>query len=151
MPTTQKRQVHLVCAGRTVCIATSSVTITNELYAHLFLEEGYAIGQIFRKTGAVPDFALLSAGLVADIDDGDLENIFAGQAKEDDAKKTKLWRRYTLSVEGFSCDIVEAFPDRTMFTRGEEWLLDEPQEISADKQNVRWMPATVVSPIGSSC
>ena len=136
-----------MCAGRTVCVATSAVTITNARYAQLFLEEGYAIGQIFRKTGAVPDFALLSAGLVTeDLSEGDLENIFAGQAKTEDLEegstngskgssdadanlkraKTKLWRRYTLSVDGFACDIVEVFPDRSMFTRGEAWLLDEP-------------------------
>ena len=37
-----------------------------------------------------------------------------------------MWRRYTLSIDGFIADIVEVFPDRDMFIRGEEWLA-EPQ------------------------
>ncbi|KAH8111050.1 hypothetical protein DFH11DRAFT_1616701 [Phellopilus nigrolimitatus] len=109
---TQKRQVHLVCAGRSVCVATSAVTITNARCAKLFLQEGYAIGQIFRKMGVVPAFELLDVGLVGDSE-----------------KSNKLWRRYTLKIEGFAADIVEVFPDREMFTRAEEWLA-EPQLLS---------------------
>ncbi|THH09907.1 hypothetical protein EW145_g1696 [Phellinidium pouzarii] len=124
VPTTQKRQVHLVCAGRTVCIATSSVTITSPRYAHLFLVEGYAIGQIFRKMEDIPAFELLDVGLVSDLDDSDcidsIEKIGGDSSKE----KRKLWRRYTLKVKGFFADIVEVFPDRSMFTRGEEWLCE---------------------------
>ena len=44
--------------------------------------------------------------------------------------KNTLWRRYTLSTEGFVCDITEVFPDRDMFILGERWLDDVTKENS---------------------
>ncbi|KAI5124268.1 hypothetical protein M0805_005117 [Coniferiporia weirii] len=124
-PAVQKRQVHLVCNGRTVCVATSSVTITSPRCAQLFLQEGYAIGQIFRKMGVVPTFELLEAGLVDDLDDADNADTFE-KLGNGSRREKKIWRRYTLKTEGFFADIVEVFPDRGMFTRGEEWLTEPP-------------------------
>lgn len=111
-PTVQKRQVNLLCEGRALCYATSAVRITNAQCAELFLQEGYAIGQIFRKLGAVPQFELIEAGLIGD------EDVEYKTLKD----KRKMWRRYTLKIDGFEADIVEVFPDRDMFTLGEAWL-----------------------------
>ena len=85
--------------------------------------------------GIVPDFELLDVGLV-----GDAEPTPAGtgyistetgekQKLVMEKEKRKLWRRYTLSTDGFAAEIVEVFPDRDMFVRGERWLVD-PQFLS---------------------
>ncbi|EJD07601.1 uncharacterized protein FOMMEDRAFT_115954 [Fomitiporia mediterranea MF3/22] len=121
-PTTQKRQVHLVCAGRTVCIATSFVTITSARCAELFLKDGYAIGQIFRKMGVQPEFELVEAGVEGRVEETTVLDEKPKLVVENE--KRRMWRRYTLKVEGFLADIVEVFPDREMFTRGEEWLAE---------------------------
>lgn len=106
-PITQRREVHLVCCGKIACVATSEVTITAPLCERLFLDEKFAIGQMFRKMQTPPQFALLDCGV--GFEDG----------------KNTLWRRYTLSTEGFVCDITEVFPDRDMFNLGERWLDEE--------------------------
>ncbi|KAI9452495.1 hypothetical protein BJY52DRAFT_911045 [Lactarius psammicola] len=106
-PITQRREVHLLCGDKIVCIATSHVTITAPHCERLFLDEKFAIGQMFRKMQTPPQFALLDCGVRV----------------EDD--KDTLWRRYTLSTEGFVCDIVEVFPDRDVFKLCEQWLDEE--------------------------
>jgi hypothetical protein len=53
-----------------------------------------------------------------------------------EAGKRVLWRRYTLSTEGFLCDIVEVFPDRDMFVQGERWLTEEEEHVSSQESNV---------------
>jgi hypothetical protein len=69
----------------------------------------------------VPQFELVDVGIeVEEGDDGK-------SGKENDPKSKsfrpeKLWRRYTLKMEGFECDILEVFPDRRIFTMGTEWL-----------------------------
>ncbi|ETW79282.1 hypothetical protein HETIRDRAFT_323280 [Heterobasidion irregulare TC 32-1] len=103
-PLTQRREVHLVCNRKTVCVATSTVTITTPHCERLFLDEKFAIGQMFRKVGKVPEFALLNCGL--EDAEGDVQ---------------KLWRRYILAMDGFECDITEVFPDRDMFVR-DSWI-----------------------------
>lgn len=103
--------MRLVCLGRTVCVATSSVVLTSEECAKLFLDEGYAIGQMFRRMMRVPVFALT--------------DVFAGT---DEGGRRVLSRRYKLDTEGFECDIEEVFPDREMFVLGERWLQDAPEE-----------------------
>lgn len=140
--------MHLVCSGRTVCVATSNVCITSSECARLFLEEGYAIGQLFRKLGRYPRFELLDAGLVDDQDTGNCGfqgtemNVNRDEISEEKASllrkrrlKRKMWRRYTLSIDGFVADIVEVFPDRDMFVRGEEWLA-EPQFLTVPSLSV---------------
>jgi hypothetical protein len=83
----------------------------------LFLDEKFAIGQMFRRMQTPPQFALLDCG------------------SKFEAGKRVLWRRYTLSTEGFLCDIVEVFPDRDMFVEGERWLSEE-EHVSSQESNV---------------
>jgi hypothetical protein len=129
-PITQRREVHLLCSGKTVCIATSTVTITAPLCERLFLDEKFAIGQMFRKMQTPPQFALLECG--SRLEDG----------------KHALWRRYTLSTEGFECDITEVFPDRDMFVLGEQWLSCElvgsSQESSIEESKRRYAASAVL-------
>ncbi len=99
------------------------------LVERLFLDEKFAIGQMFRKMQTPPQFALLECG------------------SKVEAGKRVLWRRYTLSMEGFLCDIVEVFPDRDMFVQGEKWLSDEPvssQESNAEESKRRYATSTVL-------
>lgn len=105
-PITQSRQVHLLCANRVVCIATSIVTITCPESERLFLDDKFPIGQTFRKLRRNPQFRLLN-----------VETLTARGKRE-------LRRTYTLETEGFQTEILEVFPDRDMFSRGEDWLLD---------------------------
>jgi hypothetical protein len=83
----------------------------------LFLDEKFAIGQMFRKMQTPPKFALLECG------------------SKFEAGKRVLWRRYTLSTEGFLCDIVEVFPDRDMFVQGEQWLSESQEPVSSQESN----------------
>ncbi|THH20636.1 hypothetical protein EW146_g748 [Bondarzewia mesenterica] len=124
-PLTQRREVHLVCNHKTVCVATSTVTITSPHCERLFLDEKFAIGQMFRKVGKVPEFALLDCG--TNSDDGNVE---------------QLWRRYILAMDGFECDITETWPDRQMFIRN-SWVeegvaesngIDTPVAVEESKQ-----------------
>jgi hypothetical protein len=105
---TQERQVHLVCADHIVCVATSHVTITNAECERLFLDEGFAIGQLFRQLRRVPEFELLSVNATIHL---------PGARRE-------LRRRYKLAIDGFECEIEEVFPDRDMFVRCEAWLYE---------------------------
>jgi hypothetical protein len=81
----------------------------------LFLDEKFAIGQMFRKMQTPPKFALLECG------------------SKLEAGKRVLRRRYTLSTEGFLCDIVEEFPDRDMFVQGEQWLGESQKAVSSQE------------------
>ncbi|OBZ75400.1 hypothetical protein A0H81_04590 [Grifola frondosa] len=103
-PITQTRQVHLTCAARVVCVATSRVTLGSPAAARLFLDEQFAIGQLFRQLGRAPEFALRSVG--TRVADGLRE----------------LRRDYVLSTAEVQCEISEVFPDRDMFVLGEAWL-----------------------------
>ncbi|TFK47631.1 hypothetical protein OE88DRAFT_1636212 [Heliocybe sulcata] len=103
-PITQQRQVQLKCGSRIVCIATSFVTLTSPECERLFLDERYAIGQLFRQLRLAPKFTLLK--VEARIIDG----------------RRELERTYRLENTGISCDITEVFPDRDMFVLGRAWL-----------------------------
>ncbi|KAF8645806.1 hypothetical protein AX16_007561 [Volvariella volvacea WC 439] len=107
-PIKQSRQVHLVCSDRTVCIATSTVTVTSPLTEKLLLDDKYPIGQLFRCLQQIPDFTLVNV-----------------ECKEIDGKRY-LNRLYKLEVEGIVCEILEEFKDRDMFTRGAAWLDEQP-------------------------
>ncbi|KAF8141249.1 hypothetical protein EV363DRAFT_1203802 [Boletus edulis] len=122
-PITQSRQVHLLCANRVVCIATSIVTITSPESERFFLDDKYPIGQTFRQLRRSPQFTLLSVETP----------IIRG--------KRELRRRYTLETEGFHTEILEAFPDRDMFYRGEDWLLD-----ASDAEGIPCSAAEIVKP-----
>ncbi|KAL0959586.1 hypothetical protein HGRIS_011296 [Hohenbuehelia grisea] len=106
-PIIQERRVHLVCAGRIACIATSTVTITSPECERLLLGENYAIGQLFRRIGCSPKFSLLDVHITS-----------VGERNE-------LERTYMLDAEGVSCRITEVFPDREMFVHCEAWLGDD--------------------------
>ncbi|KAG1739144.1 uncharacterized protein EDB91DRAFT_1136215 [Suillus paluster] len=110
-PITQSRQVHLVCASRTVCVATSTVTITSPECERLFLDEKFPIGQTFRRLNRTPKFSLLS-----------VETQAIGGQRE-------LRRTYKLETEGFVAEILEVFPDRDMFVRGEAWLMERRADL----------------------
>lgn len=140
-PITQSRQVHLVCASRIVCTATSNVTITHPDFERLFLDDKYPIGQTFRKMLRHPRFSLLDVQT----------QVVSG--------KRELRRTYTLETEGFLCEILEVFPDRDMFVRGEAWLTESKLELEQSRpvevQDVkpRWLPVSKGStlPWGFAC
>ena len=118
-PIVQTRQVHLQCNGKIVCTATSTVRITSPETAHLFLQEKYAIGQMFRRLEKVPAFELLCVGLGA-VREGEKRGSFV--VAEADRRSSQLWRKYTLIVPHFECEILEVFPAREMFLGAERWL-----------------------------
>ncbi|RDB15861.1 hypothetical protein Hypma_003659 [Hypsizygus marmoreus] len=122
-PIVQTRQVHLQCSGKIVCTATSTVRITSPKCAHLFLEEKYAIGQMFSRLEKVPAFELLAVGLgpVTDSPPGKVSVPVFG----DRLDMQQLWRRYKLFIADFECEILEVFPSRDMFVGGEKWLDDK--------------------------
>lgn len=105
-PITQSREVHLVCESCTVCVATSTVTITSPQCERLFLDEKFPIGQTFRRLNRTPKFSLLNV-----------------ETQAIDGKR-ELRRTYKLETEGFVAEILEVFPDRDMFVRGEAWLME---------------------------
>lgn len=112
----QTRKVYLKCAGKIVCTATSRVRISSPECARLFLEEKYAIGQMFRRLEKVPAFDLLATGFgPADEPEGNSRGV-----------DQELWRKYKLSIPDFECEILEVFPSREMFVVGETWLVGEP-------------------------
>lgn len=129
-PITQRREVHLLCGGKIACVATSDVTITAPLPEELFLDDKFAIGQMFRKMQTPPAFALLDCGV-----------------KVVEGGKDTLWRRYTLTTEGFVCDITEVFPDRDMFRLCEQWLDEErvnAPKVGAENSKHRFAANTVL-------
>jgi hypothetical protein len=125
-PIVQTRQVLLQCGGKTVCTATSTVRITSPECAHLFLEEKFAIGQMFRKLQRVPAFALLTVGLgLVDDEQPSEKSASASQFFNAESKKSdQLWRKYKLTIPDFDCEILEVFPTRDMFLYGDAWLTD---------------------------
>ncbi|KAG6847777.1 hypothetical protein H0H93_006047 [Arthromyces matolae] len=128
-PIVQKRQVHLQCSSKVVCVATSTVRITSPTVANLFLVEKYAIGQMFSRMDKVPEFELLSVGLGPVTDDAPnpaspLRPSRVRSEKTSSDEDEQLWRKYRLFVEDFECDILEVFPTREMFDRGLHWLED---------------------------
>ena len=101
------------------------MTISSRECAALFLEEQYAIGQLFRKMRTVPQFELVDVGIDVNGIDSANESKKTSSKTGGNLKPTrleKLWRRYTLKMEGFECDILEVFPDRRIFTMGTAWL-----------------------------
>ena len=122
-PIVQTRQVHLQCAGKIVCTATSTVRITSPECANLFLQEKYAIGQMFRRLEKIPAFELLAVGL-GPVDDND-KAPGAFPTGKDKKKSNQLWRKYTLTIPNFECEILEVFPSREMFLQGDTWLTGE--------------------------
>jgi hypothetical protein len=134
--------------------------LTSPHVAHLFLEEKYAIGQMFRKLEKLPTFELVAVGLGVPGDTAGEE----GMPPSTDRKtQQQLWRRYKLIVPDFECDILEVFPSREMFIRGENWLDDKQNgkelhdeslydelDVSTAVRSSKW-PASAVSLLGLVC
>ncbi|KAG8835603.1 hypothetical protein FRC17_002195 [Serendipita sp. 399] len=134
-PIVQHRRVHLLTAPlsmrdtdstiwnpanppqqRVVCVATSVVRITSEVAARHFLDEKYAIGQVFRILGRVANFQLLEVA------------IGAGNEVIGKPGKEYLKRKYLLKTEGFECEIIEVFLDREMFSVNNQGWLTTPDD-----------------------
>jgi len=136
-PVSQVREVHLWCEGKNVCVCVSTIRMTNPHTARLFLDEKVAIGQMFRTLAVTPTFTLTNVGVE--------HNISGVQ---------HLWRTYTLTTEGFSCEIREVFPDRRMFN-GECWARiafgnggSFPNHVAAEgPDTVKAVPATPATPV----
>ncbi|KIL65498.1 hypothetical protein M378DRAFT_162118 [Amanita muscaria Koide BX008] len=120
-PVIQQRKVNLMCAGKVVCTATSTVRIASPECATLVLEEKYAIGQVFLRLAKSPAFELVTVGMGPSREVG-LDAKMSADHGHHEGKQ--LWRKYRLTIPEFECDILEVFPSREMFTRCEEWLLD---------------------------
>lgn len=118
-PLVQERQVHLVCSGRTVCVATSKVTLTAALPERLLLDEKYPIGQLFRQMQLVPAFSLINV-----------------ETKLVEGKRV-LERLYKMEVPGIVCEIEEVFPDRDMFIQGAPWLDNEANFSNGNQEGIR--------------
>ena len=71
---------------------------------------------MFRRMEKVPAFELVKVGLGNVVEGGEK----ASKAVNKSAKQ--LWRKYTLTIPHFECEILEVFPDRQMFLDGERWL-----------------------------
>ena len=128
-PIIQTRQVHLQCGGKIACTATSTVRITSPECARLFLQEKYAIGQMFRRLEKVPAFELLKVGLGPVTRDGKSERIPSTNSDHPVSygdERIQLWRKYTLVIPDFECEILEVFPAREMFVNPEKWLSGRP-------------------------
>ncbi|KAG5641797.1 hypothetical protein DXG03_004183 [Asterophora parasitica] len=126
LPVIQRRQVYLQCSDKIVCTATSTVRITSPESAHYFLEEKYAIGQMFARMGKAPEFDLLSVGLGA-VPSSEGENVTPPSTEKTSFLRSRqeqqqIWRKYKLSVADFECEILEVFPSRDMFVAGAQWL-----------------------------
>ena len=141
-PIVQTRQVHLQCAGKIVCTATSTVRITSPECANLFLQEKYAIGQMFRRLEKIPAFELLAVGL-GPVDDNDKAPGAFSTSK--DEKSNQLWRKYTLTIPNFECEILEVFPSREMFLKGDSWLTGEYAKAETSSEALRTMKSVDAS------
>lgn len=91
---------------------------------------------MFRKLEKLPLFELVRVGFGAAPGDGDEDE------DEDEERKKQLWRQYKLIVPEFECEILEVFPSREMFTRGESWLVGEIKELQPQQQQWNSYPTS---------
>lgn len=70
---------------------------------------------MFRKLEKLPQFELVAVGF----GESSVKESTGGAYPAHDQG---LWRKYKLIVPEFECEILEEFPSRDMFTRGEDWL-----------------------------
>jgi len=76
---------------------------------------------MFRRLEQVPAFELLAVGL-GSVDDKDKT---PGAYSTKHEGSNQLWRKYTLAIPSFECEILEVFSSREMFLQGDSWLTGE--------------------------
>lgn len=93
---TWDRVVHIQVHNRTICTATSIISVASPLCIRLVEEGTVGLGQMFRYLNKLPRFSLLDAGRA---DGADEDNEFRGG----------MWRTYELQCEEMTCLIHEEF------------------------------------------
>ena len=83
----RKVELRIYDQSTIVCEAFSQITITDPHILDLILNQGIAIGQLFRYLNILPQFKLLQVG----------------------RSNESFWRNYTLSASGIHCEIKEIF------------------------------------------
>lgn len=96
---------------------------------------------MFRRLEKIPAFELLAVGL-GPVDDND-KAPGASSAGNKDKKSNQLWRKYTLTIPNFECEILEVFPSREMFLQGDSWLTGEYAKAETSSE------ALTLKPVGA--
>ncbi|KAG0702886.1 hypothetical protein DFH29DRAFT_1044739 [Suillus ampliporus] len=119
--------IELVYANGSPRVRTGIVRAS---YNPVTADDKYPIGQTFRMMQRNARFALLDVQT----------QVVSG--------KRELSRMYTLETEGFLCEILEVFPDRDMFVRGEAWFTESKLELenscAVASQDIKppWLPVS---------
>ena len=103
---------------RTVCRATSVITVHSPECADLIEEGSVGLGQLFRYLDRLPTFRLLDAGRRGDAGDfasdfGEWSGEEGGREEGDGSKRRGMWRTYELRCEEVTCLIHEEFHEDT--------------------------------------
>ena len=128
---TQKREINLLCEGKVVCHAKSTVRASSPKAIDL-LQQGFFLGQVMRSMQHIPEFSLQNVNLWetdgcdclvpcdhVDRDSHDNADSDAGGSDfSATSTRSKMSRRYLVKVDGMECDIEEFFPDRSLFNIG---------------------------------
>lgn len=118
------RQVDIKVFDTVICRATTKVNIDRDDLIKA-LEDGVALGQLFREFDLLPTFELRAAGRVAPREGGPTDPT-AANADEFDALPSRFWRDYTLAADGFECLIHEDM-------RGDLFELSPPPTAATDE------------------
>ncbi|KAI9140547.1 hypothetical protein BKA69DRAFT_1079537 [Paraphysoderma sedebokerense] len=128
-----ERKMKLECLGRTICIASSSVSITNPEYLAKLVDTDIGIGQFFRYLNCLPKFTLQSVGksysafefpysptseapeskpeITSTLNGHNGHHAGPENGPTNGLNEYKtIYRHYTLSIEGLECKILEVFP-----------------------------------------
>jgi len=82
---------------------------------------------MFRRLGKVPVFELKTVGFGRVTEDKSTSSVSSS------CEEKQLWRRYTLVIPHFECEILEVFPSREMFTAGEKWLNTDDTDLGVSE------------------
>lgn len=93
------RIVRIQVHDRTICKATSIISVRSPHCIGLIEDGSVGLGQMFRYLDKLPTFSLLDAGRAAEKEEEDSANEFRGG----------LWRTYELQCEELTCLIHEEF------------------------------------------
>ncbi|KAJ3320619.1 hypothetical protein HDV06_005137 [Boothiomyces sp. JEL0866] len=94
------RVVNLICQGTTLCVAESTISISDGKIIELIESNTVGIGQLFRYLNLLPEFVLLDVGRTL----------------------SGFWRVYLLKSPGIVCEIKETFPDDLFVTQPSQTL-----------------------------